>query len=61
MVIFRLRFAAPKVPGALVLVIVGIVASVALGLGERGVALVGDVPRGLPSLAFPDLNLLCKT
>ncbi|RAH38610.1 SulP family inorganic anion transporter [Halomonas sp. SL1] len=28
----------------------------ALGLGERGVALVGEVPGGLPSLALPSLE-----
>ena len=55
-VIFGLRFVAPKVPGALVLVVGGIVASMAFGLGDRGLALVGDVPRGLPSLALPDIK-----
>src|SRR4051812_47596401 len=44
--ILGLRFAAPKVPGALVLVDAGLIASYALALD--GVALVGDVPRGLP-------------
>lgn len=57
-VIFGLRFAAPRVPGALVLVVLGLVASAVLGLGDRGVALVGDVPRGLPSLALPDIEFV---
>jgi len=56
--IFGLRFVAPKVPGALVLVVAGLIASVALGLGDRGLALVGDVPRGLPSVALPDLPFI---
>ncbi len=56
--IFGLRFVAPKVPGALVLVVAGLIASVALGLGDRGLALVGDVPRGLPSVALPDLQFI---
>ena len=56
--IFGLRFKAPKVPGALVLVVLGILAGWALDLGEEGVALVGDVPRGLPSLDFPDLGFV---
>ncbi len=56
--IFGLRYAAPKVPGALVLVVVGILAGWALDLGAEGVALVGDVPRGLPSVAFPDLDFV---
>jgi anti-anti-sigma factor len=59
-VIFGLRFVAPRVPGALVLVIAGLVASAALGLGDRGLALVGDVPRGLPSLALPDLAFVME-
>jgi high affinity sulfate transporter 1 len=57
-IIFGLRFAAPKVPGALVLVIAGLLASALFGLGDLGVALVGDVPRGLPALALPDLQFI---
>jgi len=50
--ILSLRFAAPSVPGALVLVVSGLVASGLFDLGSHRVALVGDVPRGLPA---PDL------
>jgi len=57
-VVFGLRRIAPKVPGALVLVVGGLIASWLLNLGERGVALVGVVPRGLPSLAVPDLTVM---
>ena len=56
--IVGLRFVAPRVPGALVLVVAGIVASVALGLDDKGLALVGDVPRGLPSLVVPSLSFI---
>ena len=56
--IFGLRFTVPKVPGALVLVVAGLIASVAFDLGDRGLALVGDVPRGLPSVALPDLPFI---
>ncbi len=56
--ILGLRFAAPKIPGALVLVIGGLVASSLLDLGAHGVALVGDVPSGLPSPAVPDVDVL---
>jgi sulfate permease, SulP family len=56
-VVFGLRMVAPSVPGALVLVVGGLVASHLLDLGAKGVALVGDVPRGLPSLQVPDLQL----
>lgn len=57
-VVFGLRVVAPRVPGALVLVVGGLLASRLFDLGLHGVALVGDVPRGLPSFAIPDLNLL---
>jgi sulfate permease, SulP family len=51
-VILCLRFLAPAVPGALVLVAGGLLASYVFDLESHGVALVGDVPRGLPT---PDL------
>ena len=56
--ILGLRFAVPKVPGALVLVIFGLLASAIFNLGELGIALVGEVPRGLPSLALPSLQFI---
>ena len=56
--ILGLRFLAPAVPGALVLVVGGLVASGLFDLGAHGVALVGDVPRGLPAPELPDLYLV---
>jgi high affinity sulfate transporter 1 len=56
--ILMLRFTAPRVPGALVLVVVGIVAAALFGLDELGVALVGEVPRGWAGLAIPDLQFV---
>src|SRR4051794_24788418 len=53
-VILGLRFATPKIPGALVLVVGGLLASAVLDLGAHGVALVGDVPSGLPAPVLPD-------
>ena len=47
-VILALRFTVPAIPGALVLVVGGLLASALFDLGAHGVALVGDVPRGLP-------------
>ena len=58
LVVFGLRRIAPGVPGALVLVVGGLLASWLLDLGERGVALVGAVPRGLPSIELPDLMIM---
>jgi high affinity sulfate transporter 1 len=57
-VVFGLRFAAPRIPGALVLVVGGLLAAWAFDLGSHGVALVGDVPRGLPDLRIPPAHLL---
>ena len=57
-VVFGLRVIEPRVPGALVLVVGGLAASWLLDLGARGVALVGEVPRGLPTLQVPDAQLL---
>ncbi len=57
-VVFGLRRIAPGVPGALVLVVGGLLTSWLLDLGAHGVALVGDVPRGLPSFEVPDLGLM---
>jgi anti-anti-sigma factor len=52
------RFLAPAVPGALVLVAAGILASYVLDLEAHGVALVGDVPSGLPAPELPSLTLV---
>ena len=40
------------------LLVGGLVASGVLDLGDQGVALVGDIPRGLPSFEVPDPGLL---
>ncbi len=47
-----LRRLAPNLPAPLVVVAAGIAAVAALGLGERGVALTGPVPAGLPTLTW---------
>ena len=52
------RFLAPAVPGALVLVAAGILASYAFDLEAHGVALVGDVPSGLPAPELPSLDVI---
>jgi SulP family sulfate permease len=57
-VVFVLRIVAPAVPGALVLVVGGLVATALFELGDRGVALVGEIPSGLPSFDVPDIGLL---
>jgi sulfate permease, SulP family len=57
-VVFGVRVIAPKVPGALVLVVGGLLASWLFDLGSHGVALVGEVPRGLPAFQVPDTQVL---
>jgi SulP family sulfate permease len=57
-VILGLRFLAPAVPGALVLVVAGILAANLFDLEAHGVAVVGDVPSGLPTPELPDLELI---
>ncbi|MGD0411307.1 MAG: sulfate permease [Verrucomicrobiota bacterium] len=50
-----LRRFAPKIPPALVVCVVAIIASLALGLENRGVTVVGQLPRGLPAFDFPQI------
>jgi sulfate permease, SulP family len=57
-VVFGVRVIAPKIPGALVLVVGGLLASWLFDLGSHGVALVGEVPRGLPSFRIPSTQVL---
>jgi high affinity sulfate transporter 1 len=57
-VVLVLRRVAPAVPGALVLVAGGLLASAVFDLSAHGVELVGDVPSGLPMPEVPDLGLV---
>jgi SulP family sulfate permease len=47
----------PRVPAALVVLVASIVASVALGLEAREVAVVGDLPAGLRGPTLPGVGL----
>src|SRR5262249_53302661 len=47
----------PQVPASLVTVAAGITLSGLAGLSRYGVELVGQVPPGLPPLAFPNVSL----
>jgi MFS superfamily sulfate permease-like transporter len=53
LIIFVLQRVAPRVPGALVAVVLALVASTVLDLQSRGLAVVGELPAGLPSLSVP--------
>ena len=56
--LFGLKFLTPKVPAELVAVVLGIVVTVVWNLGDRGVELITEVPRGLPSPSIPDIQLI---
>lgn len=49
------RFA-ERIPAAVVVVVVAIALVAIFGLDERGVAIVGEIPQGLPDLGSPDLG-----
>ncbi|WP_028660039.1 SulP family inorganic anion transporter [Nocardioides insulae] len=57
-VVLVLRRFARQVPAALVLLVGGLIASWVLDLEERGVVVVGEIPRGLPAPEIPDVGLL---
>jgi len=48
---------APRAPAPLVVVAVGIGATLLFRLQSHGIALVGDIPRGLPPLTIPEWSL----
>ena len=55
-VLFGLRRFAPRVPGALVVVIGSIIVSRVLDLEGQGVKVVGDIPDSLPAFGLPDVD-----
>jgi high affinity sulfate transporter 1 len=59
-ILFVLKIYAPKVPCALVTLVLGIGASALFDLSAQDVAVVGKVPRGLPTPALPDISLITQ-
>jgi high affinity sulfate transporter 1 len=55
--ILILRAAVPRVPAMLIAVALGIAVVAAFDLQDHGVAIVGVIPDGLPSLAIPAFGL----
>jgi high affinity sulfate transporter 1 len=55
-VLFGLRWLRPTFPGALLVVVGGIVVSWWLDLAAQGVETIGAVPRGLPTLTAPTFD-----
>jgi sulfate permease, SulP family len=58
--IFSLEHFLPRAPSPLIAVGFAIAASALLDLHARGVGTVGEVPRGLPGLIWPQLGLIEK-
>ncbi len=54
--LFLLKKLAPRVPAALVVVIGSILAVEWLGLEDRGVKVVGDIPDSLPAFGLPSFD-----
>jgi sulfate permease, SulP family len=55
--LFGIERYAPRIPGGLVVLVVGIALSAGLNLSHHGVDTVGRIPTGLPSVAWPHLTL----
>ena len=55
-VVLVLRRAVPKAPAPLIAVILGIAAVSVFDLADKGVAIVGHIDSGLPTLGLPDLG-----
>ena len=58
LVLFGIKLLAPKVPAELIVVALGIVATIVFDLGARGVGLIAEVPRGFVSPSIPDIHLI---
>ncbi|MEU8928160.1 SulP family inorganic anion transporter, partial [Kitasatospora sp. NPDC048545] len=48
----------PRLPGPLLAVVLGTAISAAFSLKDHGLAVIGDIPAGLPRPALPDLTEL---
>ena len=56
-VVLGLKVTAPKVPGSLIAVLLGIVSVSLFDLASHGVDIVGHIPAGLPSVGLPDVKI----
>jgi MFS superfamily sulfate permease-like transporter len=56
-VIFAAEKLSPRIPGALIAVIGAAMATSLFNLGQHGVAVLGHVPGGIPSLVLPSMVL----
>jgi sulfate permease, SulP family len=54
--LFAIHKYVPRLPGALIVLVGGILAARILGLQQHGVHLVGDIPAGLPRFKLPEIT-----
>ena len=53
-----LRKLLSKVPGVLIILIVGIAVSTYFGLSDKGVEIIGEIPTGLPMFTLPSVSFI---
>jgi len=53
---FVLRARSPRLPGPLIVMLLAAALVIVFDLGRRGVAVIGEIPRGLPTPAVPDFS-----
>lgn len=58
--IYLLERYAPRAPAPLIAIAVAIAGTALLGLPRFGVATIGEIPRGLPALVWPQLDLVME-
>ena len=54
--LLAMRYLLPKLPRALIVMVLAIVAATVFDLSEHGVAVTGDIPTGLFSVGIPDVK-----
>ncbi|MGI9529092.1 MAG: SulP family inorganic anion transporter [Acidimicrobiia bacterium] len=54
--LFAMEYFLPRIPGALTVVVVAIVLVSVFDLDAEGLAIVGEIPRGLPEFGIPDVE-----
>lgn len=55
--ILLLRWRAPRLPGGLIAIGLATAVCAAFSLDEHGIAVVGEIPAGLPGFAWPDVSM----
>jgi len=57
LIIFTLKKISKRIPYGLVVVVLGIALSYLFRFSDEGIAVIGHVPQGLPSLSLPNFNV----